>query len=264
MNEIMKGEEGKRIIKLGWIVLVLLAAFLAVETLGAIKGLGNPNPAQNTISVTGKGEAIAVPDLATFSFSVSADADTVSAAQEKVTENMNAVLSALKNLGIEEKDIKTSNYSLYPKYVYQQSVCTPVSCPPGRQVADGYTASHTVSVNLRDTELAGKALAAVGDAGATDISGISFTAEDPDAVIQEAREMAIEEARDNAKNLAHDLDVRLGKVVTYYDNIGGQPMPYGIGSSDAAVFKESAQSAPTIPQGENKVTVNVTVVYEIR
>ncbi len=262
MNEFIKGEEGKRFIRIGFMALVLLTVFLAMEVIGAVKSLGEPAVAEHTISVTGSGEAIAVPDLATFSFSVSADADTVSAAQEQVTKNVDTVLAALKNLGIEERDIKTTNYSLYPKYIYQQSVCTPVSCPPGRQVADGFTATHSISVKLRDTELAGEALAAVGEAGATNISGINFTTENPEEVIQEAREMAIEKAQESAKELAHNLGVRLGEVVTYYDSSAGQPVPYVYGSgNDVAVFKESA--VPTIPQGENKVNVNVTVVYEI-
>lgn len=264
----MNTQEMKNIYKWAWIVLIILAVFLGVQTVRALKNLGDTNPSYNTINVSGEGEALAVPDIASFTFTVSADAKTVSAAQEDVTEKMNAVLAELKKQGIEERDIKTTDYNVYPQYSYTQPVCTQFSCPPGRQILQGYTASHNVSVKVRKTEDAGKVLGVVGEKGATNLSGISFTIDDPEKLTQEARAKAIENAREKAESLSDDLDVRLVRVVSYSDNFDGGMMPYyregmalGMGGAkDMAV----AQSAPQLPTGENKIRVIVNITYEIR
>jgi uncharacterized protein YggE len=259
----MNTEEGKRILKWAGIAVIVLTAFLAVETLGALKNLRGVNPAYNSISITGEGDVVAVPDVAAFSFTVASDGKTVSEAQTAVTTKMDAILAELKAQGVEDKDIKTTDYTVYPKYSYTASVpCSPTYCPPTRQVADGYTATHNVTVKVRNTDNAGKVLGAVGDKGATGLSGISFTQDDPNKATSEARTAAIKDARNKAQTLAKDLGVRLVRVVSYYDNTVGQPMPYNMALGGADVTKSSVP--PTIPIGENKTKVSVTVTYEIR
>jgi uncharacterized protein len=264
----MQTEELKNIYKWVWIVLIILAVFLGVRTLASLKDLRNTSPSYNTINVTGEGEVFAIPDIASFSFTISADAKTVSEAQEQVTDKMETVIGAIRGLGIEEKDIKTTDYSVYPRYSYTQAPCTQFSCPPSRQVLEGYTATQNVSVKVRETKNAGDALAAAGEKGATGLSNISFTVDDPEKLTEEARKMAIENAREKAEVLSDELGVRLVRVVSFYDssdNGGVMPMyreMVGMGSDgkDIAV----AQSAPPIPVGENKYKVMVNVVYEIR
>ncbi len=254
--------------KWGRIALIALTVFLAVSALGGLKSLRTIDPAYNSITVTGEGEAFAIPDVASFSFTVSADAKTVAAAQEEVTKKMDAILAKVKDLGIEDKDVKTTDYSVWPKYTYSQGVCTmqyPSNCSPGRQVQDGYTASHSVTVKVRDTEKAGEALSAAGSLGATNLSSLNFTVDDPDAVMNEARALAIEDAKEKAEILSKELGVRLVRVVSYSDG-GNSPMPYysreafGMGG-DTAVAQSKA---PTLPVGENKAQVSVSVTYEIR
>ncbi|MEX2014031.1 MAG: SIMPL domain-containing protein [Parcubacteria group bacterium] len=256
-------EEVRKILKWVWIVLVVLAIFLAAQALGAIKDLRSVNPMYNSISVSGEGEAVSVPDVATFSFTVSADARVASGAQSRVTEKMNVILASLKNLGIEEKDINTTDYSLWPKYTYEVA---PAIYPPfpGKQVQDGYTASHHVSIKVRDTEMVGEALAVAGENGATGLSSISFTVDDPDKIIEEARAEAIADAREKARELARELGVRLVRIVSFYENNAGGPMPYYAEGLGMDMTRSSTAPAPTIPIGENKVKVNVTVEYEIR
>ena len=254
-------EEVKKILKWTWIVLVILAIFLAVEALGAFKNLRNIDPAYNSISVSGEGEAVSVPDIAVFSFTVSADAKVASDAQGQVTKKMDVILAELKALGIEEKDINTTDYSLWPKYISEPTFCSPTFCPPSRQVEDGYTASHHVSVKVRSTENVGKALALAGENGATGLSNVSFTVDDPDKILDEARAEAIKDAREKAKLLSKELGVRLVRVVSFYDNTGGGVTPYYAEGLDVV---KTVAPAPTIPIGENKVNMNVTIVYEIR
>lgn len=244
-------------------MLIVLAIFLAAETLGALKNLRSIDQTYNSISVTGEGEAVSVPDIAIFSFTVSADAKVASDAQEQVTKKMDVILAELKALGIEEKDINTTDYSLWPKYTFGPIICSPTFCPPSRQVEDGYTASHNVSVKVRSTEDVGEALRIAGENGATGLSNISFTVDDPDQILSDARAEAIADAREKAKLLSKELGVRLVRVVSFYDNTGGGPMPYYAEGMGGDMVKSSTQ-APTIPIGENKVKVSVTIVYEIR
>ena len=242
----------------------MLGVFLLFASLNAIKDWRTVTPATNVISVSGKGEAVTVPDIATFSFTVSADAKAVTDAQSTVTTKMNVILQALKKQNIEDKDIKTTDYSVSPKYTYVQSSCLNGYCNP-RQVADGYTVSHTVLVKIRKTEEAGKALSSVGDNGATSVSGLNFTNDDPNKALNEARAEAIDDARVKAEALADHLGVSLVRVVGYSDN-SVYPYPsYGMGGDSASpMMLKSEVVAPTLPTGENKVTANVTVNYEIR
>lgn len=256
-------EEVRKMIKWTWIALVVLTVFLGAKALGALKDLRDVNPAYNSISVSGIGEVVAVPDVAAFSFTVSADAKNVSEAQKQVTEKVDAILAGLKEMGIEKKDIKTTGYSIWPKYAYEPTICLSTFCPPSRQVPDGYTVSHDVSLKIRETGKAGEALALVGQEGATGLSGISFTVDDPEKIMDEARAKAIENSKDKAKMLSRELGVRLVRVVSFYDNSGGSTPYYAEGMGGDGV-KSVSIPAPTIPVGENKVTVSVTVVYEIR
>lgn len=247
----------------GRITLIMLVVFLGVLTVSKVKDLGAVVPAANAITVTGMGEASAVPNIATFSFSVSADAAQVADAQGAVEKKIGPIIAKLKGMGIADADIQTSGYNVYPKYTYQPQVCTqqyPNICPPGRQVQDGYTASESVTVKVRQTDQAGAALAAVGGLGATNISGLSFTTEEPQKIADQARAKAITDAKSRAQALAKELGVHVVRVVSYSDSNSGQPVPIAYmaaGSSDKA-------SIPTIQPGENKVTITVQVTYEIR
>lgn len=255
--------ELRRLMKWASFVLVILGIFLLMETLGAYKEWTGTNPNAKTISVVGEGNIYATADIATFSFAVSADAATVSEAQSQVTSKMDAILGSVKDLGIEEKDIKTSNYSVYPKYSYQSAVCTKNYCPPGKQILDGYTVSHDVTVKVRKTADAGKVLAAVGDKGATNISGLSFTTDDPSALEDQARAKAIANAKEKAQILGKDLGVRIGKVVSFYDNTNQGPSPVYL-SKDMAVGSIGGAPTPTLPVGQNQIVSSVTIIYEIR
>ena len=247
----------------------ILALFLAVGVISEIKGLrfiGTGVPATNTISVSGEGEVFAVPDLATFSVTVRERAEEVSDAQDAATEKSNGIIAYLKQAGIEEKDIKTADYSVYPRYEWETQICPAGSfCPGGEQILVGFEVSQTLSVKVRDTKKAGDVLSGVGSRGASEVSGLSFTVDEEDALQAEARAMAIEDARTKADALAKDLGVRLVRVVGFHENEYGYPAPYAYGlGGDTAVRAEATKAAPDLPVGENKIVSNVSVTYEIR
>lgn len=252
--------------------LLTLALALVVVALGAYTYFTwtqakQWNSGPTTISVTGTGEAMAVPDIATFSFSVRAEGADATAAQAASAEAVNAVMAYLKEQGIEEKDIKTENYTLNPKYNYEPRPCPMgMYCPPSEPVQEGFEVYQSVSVKVRDTNKAGTLLGGVGEKGATDISGLSFTIDNEEKLKSDARALAIADAKAQAEVLAEQLEVRLVEMIGFYEEMPSNPY-YGYGGAmmDMAM-SERAEMAPTpdLPAGENTVTSRVTLTYKIR
>jgi len=257
----------KKIAGAVFLAILLLAAFLFVKTVAEIKAysfIGGGVPVSNTITVSGEGETFAVADTAQFTFSVVEEAKTVALAQDTATKKMNITLGLLKEGGVEEKDIKTTSYNIYPRYDYIRETCTQFYCPPGEQTLRGYEVSQSVSIKIHDTEKAGKILADVGSAGVSNISGLSFTIDDEEELKRIARKEAIENAEAKANQLATDLDVKIIRVVSFSEN---SAQPYYARGLDMAVMAESGiggGGVPEIPIGENKITSRVNITYEIR
>lgn len=218
-----------------------------------------------SITVRGEGEVMARPDVGTFSFSVTAEADDASAAQSDSAEKMNAILAYLDEAGVEEKDVKTNGYSLNPKYTYETTVCSPnMYCPPGDPKIDGYTVTQTVEVKVRDLDNAGDLISGTGERGATNISGLSFTVDDESNLKAEAREAAIADAKEKAGILAGELGVRLVRIMSYYEE-EGYGMPYAYEGGDMMSAKsEAASMAPSLPTGENETKSVVSITFEVR
>ena len=268
MNGLFDGVLGDRLRTFVLIIAGLLIAFLAIQVLAGVMGLryiGAGIAPGNTISVSGYGEAMAVPDIATFSFSVTSEKLTVAAAQADATQKANATLAYLKSAGIDEKDIQTSDYSVNPQYDYVQRACVGGICPGGEQVLRGYQVRQTTTVKVRDTEKAGDLLGGVGTTGATEVSGLQFTFDDPDQVEDEARMEAIADAKAKANELARQLGVSIVRVVSFSESGSGMPYPlaYGRGGMEGVQSSMDAK-APEISVGQNKVTSRVSVTYEIR
>jgi uncharacterized protein len=219
-----------------------------------------------TINVSGTGEVMVKPDIAQFSFGARGEGADAATAQGKSAEVINAVTAYLKENGIEDKDIKTENYNLNPKYRYEQKPCAFGSyCPPGEQIPDGFEVFQTISVKVRAVDTAGKLLSGIGEKGATDISGLNFTVDDEEVLKDEARKLAIEDAKAKADVLAGNLGVKIVKMMSYYEDSPGIPMyGYGGGMDMAMSAKAEMAPRPDIPAGENKTISNVTITYEVK
>ena len=254
------------------IVVTIFFAALTIKTFKEYKYVGGGVPVTNTISVSGTGEVFAVPDIAQFSFSVEAERDTMEAAQKASAEAINDIIKYLENADVAEKDIKTNGYNAYPRYEWRDE---PIEIDGGveylvrpgnnTRVLVGYVVTQSISVKVRDTEDAGEVLAGVSNLGATNVSGLNFTIDDTEALESEAREMAIDDARGKAKELARQLGVDLVRVVNFSEGGRGyEPMFYAERSAVAFDGAEEDFIAPEIPVGENEIRSNVTVTYEIR
>ncbi len=258
---------GKWMRSAGTIAIALFALLLVVSILYVLKSyqyIGSGISSSNTISVSGYGEVSAVPDIATFNVTVRERAATVPPAQEAAAEKNNAIVAYLKKQGIEEKDIKTSDYSISPRYEYTNPSCRDGYCPPGEQKLVGYEVTTTITVKVRDTAKAGEHLSSVGELGATEVSGLSFTIDDEEALQYEARGEAITEAREKAAELGKQLGVRLVRVVGFSES-GNYPAPYAFGRGGVVAQDSAALKAtPELPAGENKIVSEVTITYEVR
>lgn len=256
-----------RVAKMLALFLGVLSVFFIFKTINEIKTgatIGYTNAAVNTIQVSGQGEVTPKPDIATFSYSVTETAATPSAAQKLAADKSNKVLDYLKKQGIADKDIQTQDYSSNPKYEYSQPVCIAYPCPSGKQTLVGYEVSQTVTVKVRDIAKAGDILAGVGEFDVQNISGLSLTVENQKALERQAREKAIADARAQAEALAADLGVSITRIVGFSEN-GNYPAPvYFAKAVMADSVGGSAPRAPEIATGENKVTSNVSITYEIR
>jgi hypothetical protein len=236
---------------------------------------------QSTVSVSGTGEAYAVPDIATFDFSVTETGKTVKDAQSKVDAKIAVALETVRSAGVENKDIKTTGYNVYPKYEYQNAICPKIEpvmlssdsrsasgvsyCPSGKQVLTGYEASQSITVKVRDTAKVGDLVTSVGATGVTNVSGISFSVDNRDAKVAEAREQAIKDAKAKAKILAKQLGVKFGKIMYYSEN-GNYPyydQAMGKGGAEMSVSSVVPRAAE-LPTGETKITSNITITYEIK
>lgn len=252
-------------------IAIALAAFLGLKAIGEfmeLRYIGAGVMPANTIYVSGYGEAVAVPDIATFTYSVVSEKPTVAAAQDDATTKANAITAYLKGAGVEERDIQTTGYSVYPQYEYEQIVCITYPCPSGQQKLRGYEVRQTTTIKVRDTAKAGELLTEVGNRGATEVSGLNFTFDNPDAVEAEARDKAIADAKQKAETLARSLGVRLVRIVSFNESSGGYPVPYysarDVMMNMGGVAESAVLKAPEISTGENKVSSNVSISYEIR
>ncbi len=216
------------------------------------------NIQKDTIVVSGKGELTVKPDIATVSFSVMEENMDVSKASDAVNTKIGKIIETLKADSVDEKDIKTTDYSINPRYNYVNSTIYPYN---GTQVLAGYDVTQSISIKIRDLTKAGKVVSDLGTLSVTNMSGLNFTEDKYDDLVLQARDQAITDARAQATKLANALGVRLVKIVGYSE--GGNPTPIFYGAMASGVGMKSAVDA-VLPTGENKITSNVSNTSEIK
>lgn len=249
-----------------FILIVIIGLFTLASFVNAVKEskyIGRGNQPANTISISGKGEVSAVSDIATLSINLNKDGKTSKEAQTLLNESITKTLTYLKEQKIEDKDIKSEYGGVSPKYSYEKA-CYTYPCPPTDPKIVGYTATQSITVKVREVDNASVVRTGLTALGVTDISGPTFSIDNEDKIKEDARALAITDAKAKASVLANELGVTLGKVVSFSENVGGNyPMMYAEKSVSMDSVSASAP-APTLPKGENKITSNVSITYEIR
>lgn len=250
---------------LGTLALLALVVALVSYAYYTLRQADNLYSGPTTISVSGEGEVTAIPDVSQFSFSVIAKGVDAKTAQNDSATKVNDILKYLKENGVtSEADIKTESYTLNPQYRYEQKPCQfGQFCPPGEQIADGFEAAQTISVKVRGEVKPGDLISGVGERGATNVSGLSFTVDDEDALKAEARALAIADAKEKSKELAKELGVRVVRMTSYFEEGNtAYPIAYSVGGE--MMKSDAPLVAPELPRGENMTTSRVTITYQVK
>ena len=211
---------------------------------------------QSGIWVSGVGKLSVDPDLVEFRVGVETLGETVADANGKASEAMAAIVAVLKGSGIEDKDIRTSRFNIRPEYDYRETTVDGVRS--GSQVLVGYNVRNTVTVKVRDLdglpELVDDVVAAGGDNIRVD--SVEFTVEDPDARMDELRELAVADAAAKAAHMAELAGVALGDL-TYLSEGGAPSVPAPYAAPAAFAMEARASVAPSFSAGEIELSLTV-------
>jgi uncharacterized protein YggE len=235
---------------LGMMSAIVAGPLLAARPILATEG--TTTTPEHTISVTGTGKVVLSPDVADLRLGVSSAARTVREARNDAASKMTAVITALKQLGIDDKDIQTTTLSLQPSYDYSTN-----TNPPR---LTGYVLSNAVAVTVRDLAKVGDAIDNSLAAGATTLDGVSFRVADETNAEKQARQAAMAEAQAKAKTLADAAGVSISGVASISESVAPIPYPMYYGAAAGAATKDV--STPVQP-GTNEISVTLTVVYLI-
>jgi len=190
-------------------IVLLVTGVILLVVLGACSPVQQPGgtmPANvRTLNVSGRGEVYLIPDLAYINIGVHTEADTVSDALDQNNQQAAAIAKVLEAAGIEKKDIQTSAFNVYPMQVYG---------PDGQVTGTKYVVDNVVYVTVRDLAKLGSILDGVVRSGANAINGISFDVSDKEKATSEARRLAIENAKQQAQELADAAGVKLGDLMS--------------------------------------------------
>lgn len=197
-------------------------------------------------TVTGEGKVTVVPDTAIVSLGITLNKPTVKAAQDQVNSVISEITKSLKTLGIDAKDIQTSNYSIYPQY---------------NDRITGYQVNASLTVTVRELDKVNQVIDIATAKGANTIGGIQLTVDDTKQkqLLQQARELAVKDAKTKAESLANAAGITLGKIVNIQENANNFPRPM-IG------MMAVVDSAPktNIQPGSTDISTSVTLFYETR
>ncbi|VAW10387.1 hypothetical protein MNBD_ALPHA09-2257 [hydrothermal vent metagenome] len=230
------------------LVLPLLLAALVFP----VAAMAEETP-RRTLTITGVGEVRGAPGRATISTGVVSEARTAAKALAANTKAMTAAIARIKALGIADRDLQTSSFSVFPRYYSE-----PKSRKPARIV--GYTVSNQLTVIIRDLSELGRVLDAVVSQGANQISGPTFGFDDPEKLRDIARARAAADASRKAKLYAEALGVTLGPIVSISEAGNFSPRP-----TPMAARMEMDRSRPVpIEAGELGLNARVNVVWEIQ
>lgn len=228
----------------------LAFAFVALAAAGPVAAEQAPSPA--TITLQGRGEVSAVPDMAVITTRVVSVGKTASETLDQNTATMTKVIADIKGSGVADKDIQTSGFSIYPRYDHRDD-------RNGRPPAIiGYEVSNGVTVQVRDLAKLGTILETVVTSGVNSVDGIRFAVSETDELLDEARKGAVLDARKKAELYTQAAGVKLGRILSISEAGVSAPRP------QAVRFEAAMASAPVpIQAGETELQASVTITWEL-
>ncbi len=247
------------------IFFVFLTVLLGMQIWGRpwykdIRAEFTSTPYARTITVNGEGKITIKPDIAMVTLTVSSAGKTVAEVTADGNKKMTNIIAEMKTLGIKAEDIQTSEYNLYPRYDYGSTVSG--TYRPTTPTILGYSLDQSVNVKIRNLEKSDQVLDRAIQAGANQVSSLTFDMDDASSVKKDARKMAFDKAREKAEEMSKAAGVSLGRVITFSEDNYGGIMPYANFSMKADMAMATAESV-SIEPGSKEFTVNVSVTYEI-
>ena len=236
--------------------LFVSALVLVALVLGACSPtiMAEPAAPVRTMSVNGTGQVFLSPDIAYIYIGVHTEQDTAAEAVAANNAETQRVIEALKKAGVDAKDIRTTNFSIWPNQQYS---------PDGQPLGTRYVVDNSVFVTVRKLDNLGDLLDAAVAAGANSINSIQFDVADKTEALKKAREEAVKDAKAQAQELADVAGMTLGEIqtISFYDSA---PAPYldsyGKGGGGGA----AVESAVPIQPGQLTLMVTVSMSYEIK
>jgi uncharacterized protein YggE len=235
--------------KIGIIIAVVLVVILLIGGGGGDQKLVLQE--NQTINVTGETERFVVPDTALVSFTMTRRSASLEEATNSVNERIESMLDDLNEQDIQERDIKTTGYNVYPEYNYNERT----------QEFIGYRVSQTVEIKIRELDQANTILSKISSYQVDNVSGLTFYVEEDEEIYDQLRKDAIDDAKDKAQQLARDLGVSLDEIVGFNESGNNNyPMPM----YDMAVSESADGGRVSLPTGENRFSSNVTITYTLK
>lgn len=238
----------------GAVIIFFIALFAFIKLVGPIPFSLSSVVTQKTDSftVSGEGKATIIPDIAVVSVGVQAQGASVKIVQQELNSKINKISDAVKKLGIDKADIQTANYNLSPMYDYRN----------GNQKITGYEANSTLTIRVKNIDKANDVVDAATANGANQIGGISFDVADKTKAENDARALAVAQAKKKAEVAAKTAGFTLGRVINYSEGSGNSPRPYPMMAKADAV--EVGMAPTQIEPGSSEVVMTVSLSYEIR
>lgn len=236
-----------------FVVVIVFGTFKAINEFKRGKYIGQEFQRVNSITVSDSGEVYAKPDIGLVSLSVVTEAKTVAQAMTENTSKMNNVIGFIKEQGVEQKDLKTTNFNISPRYEYAHEI--------GKRTLVGYEVSQSLQVKIRDLSKIGAIIEGATGLGANEVGGLRFAIDNEDAIKAQAREEAIKKAKAKAETLAKQLGVNLVRIISFSESGTTPQLIYD--ETMSAIGKGGVAVAPDIQTGENKTSVTVSITYEI-
>jgi len=238
------------------VVLIIFVGFSSFNAFREGKSIGKAPEERNTVTITGEGRVDATPDVGQVNVTIVTENVNSETAQNENVEQFNKVVASLKQLGIEEKDLKTTSYTVYPVYDYTD----------GTRTQRGFEVNQSLQVKIRNLDTSGDVIRVASANGVNQVSGLSFVVDEPEQYKEEARRLALENAKQKAQELSDVLGVNLGKIISFSESSSGDYNP-------TPVFRESAAmndtfgtggATPQFQEGSEEIVIYATIVYEVK
>lgn len=254
------GTDSKRFIHYAGALFLLMASVVLIWQMTGptwfknIKAEITSQPYARTITVNGDAKITSTPDIAMISLSVVSQGATVKKVTTDNNAKMNSVLDQMTKLGLDKKDITTSQYNLQPDYTYPEK-------GPARIV--GYILTQEVTLKIHDLTKIDEVLDSATQLGINNIGQLVFDIDDASPLKKEAREKAFAAAKNKAQEMANAAGVKLGRVVTFSESGDVTPPLYPNYAMERTSALMDASNAPSIQPGSKELRMNVSVTYEI-